>query len=260
MKNSRYEFDPQADLELRLVEPNKQELLAPGVSASLTQEESRLTLQSLKFLPNRSIFGSASEYPRLFATGLITEAGSTLPASDVLSAIAHTSNSRENEIKMMMSSRHLKLASTYFRNMLDGPWKEACTSNQSNNSIIANEWDEQAFVIVMDIIHGHNRDVPKNINLELLCKIAVIVDYYGCHEAIEPFVELWLLVLDKEAPQVYGRRCILWICISWVFSRDQTFNSMTNLAIEYGQGLIDAPALPINYILGKYIYYSSITY
>jgi hypothetical protein len=117
MKRLRYEFDPQADLKLRLIEPNKQE-----------------------------------------------QAATTLVVGDISSNSADIStpvdNPTEREIHMMVSSRHLKLASAYFQTMLNGPWKEALKSVDLNNPITASEWDERVFVIVMDIIHGHNREIP----------------------------------------------------------------------------------------------------
>lgn len=38
------------------------------------------------------------------------------------------------------------------------------------------ELDETAFVTIMEIIHGHNREVPNLSDLDHLTRIAVIVD------------------------------------------------------------------------------------
>jgi len=38
--------------------------------------------------------------------------------------------------------------------------------------------------IVMSVLYSHYRLVPKKVSLEMLAKIAVIVDYYKIHEAL----------------------------------------------------------------------------
>jgi hypothetical protein len=37
-------------------------------------------------------------------------------------------------------------------------------------------------------MHGKHLAIPQTVDLELLANIACVVDYYDCHEAVEPFV------------------------------------------------------------------------
>lgn len=46
--------------------------------------------------------------------------------------------------------------------------------------------------ILMRILHGKNQHVPKAVNLELLAKIAVLVDYYNCPDAAGLAAEIWI--------------------------------------------------------------------
>lgn len=39
-------------------------------------------------------------------------------------------------------------------------------------------------LILMNIIQGRNRSVPEIINLEMLARLAILVDYYDCHEVL----------------------------------------------------------------------------
>jgi len=52
--------------------------------------------------------------------------------------------------------------------------------------------DEALMVIVLNIIHGRNRLVPKEVGLELLTKLAVLVDKYQMVEAIEWCSDTWI--------------------------------------------------------------------
>jgi hypothetical protein len=252
MKKSRYEFDPHADLKLQLVKPNRQKLLPSNLSLALDMEEMKSKVSALSarlaLLPNPHIISGDTS---------LQDSNTVLPSvsslgDDSSNACSIPNRPKEEEISMMVSSRHLILASTYFRNMLGGAWKEATPNVEGKKVISERAWDEEAFVLVMDVIHGHNREVPKKLGVELFCKVAVIVDYYGCHEAIEPFSTLWFAASMHELPSSYGVNCILWICISWVFAHAQHFERMTDLAVKNSKDLINAPALPINDVLGKY--------
>jgi hypothetical protein len=96
--------------------------------------------------------------------------------------------------------------------------------------------------------------VPRLIDLELLAKVAVLVDYYKCYEAVELFVELWLRELKGELPlpKQVCRELILWLCVSWVFGDADVFTSVTSIAVRYCQGPLETLGLPIpKSVVGK---------
>ncbi|OBS14981.1 hypothetical protein FPOA_14011 [Fusarium poae] len=115
------------------------------------------------------------------------------------------------EIRMLVSGKHLVLASSYFEKMFSGPFTEGKTDHSGLRQVTATDWDPEAFNIVLTIMHGYHRDVPKSLGLEMLAKLAMIVDYYECHEIIELYADIWLERLKAEAPTVYGRDCVLCI-------------------------------------------------
>lgn len=158
------------------------------------------------------------------------------------------------EIRMQLSSRHLMLASPYFRKALSGTWVESGVSNASQRFIHAEGWDEPALLILMNIIHGRTRRVPRTISLETLAKIAIITDYYQFHEPVEVFSEMWIRNLEHEAASMKaGRDLVLWILVSRVFSDAKLFREATKMAMRQSSGLILAPGLPIQGILGRYL-------
>lgn len=64
------------------------------------------------------------------------------------------------------------------------------------------EDDQSIMFIVLNIIHGRNRLVPKHADLEILTKLAILVDKYQMVEAVESFSSPWIndLVTKKPLP------------------------------------------------------------
>ncbi|KAF5599891.1 hypothetical protein FPANT_2948 [Fusarium pseudoanthophilum] len=156
------------------------------------------------------------------------------------------------EFRMLVSGKHLELASPIFKTMVTGPFAEGKADASGFRLITASDWDPEAFKIVLTIIHGYNRDVPRSLSLEMLVKVAMIVNYYDCHESIELYTDIWLEGLRSEFPKSYGRDCVLCLFVSWVFSRPIMFRDMTQLALRHSQKLIEAEDFPLPAdILGK---------
>ncbi|KAH7308507.1 hypothetical protein B0I35DRAFT_360905 [Stachybotrys elegans] len=136
-----------------------------------------------------------------------------------------------SEIQMRVSSRHLCLASPYFEKMLSGTWKESTSNQEGLYKISVSDWNVEALLIVFNIIHGHNRNVPRSIGLEMLAEVAAIVDYFDCREAVDPFHDIWIQSLKGQIPKSYGKDSTLWLSISWVFFRMDVMNKMAQLTL-----------------------------
>ncbi|KAH7114094.1 hypothetical protein EDB81DRAFT_824085 [Dactylonectria macrodidyma] len=272
-----YEVDPQADVKLILQEANTQILLPLATSISLMTTECSQTSAKLKmslskspclfsttttaasnlFQPLTTTTTAASNpfQPSTTSTGVTNGlGGATDPLISAWSALhfqLEDDSSRRTKIRFQVSSRHLTLASPIFRAMLDGPWKEGTASKESLRSIMANTWDVDALLIVLNIIHGHHRKVPKSLSLEMLTKVSTIVDYYNCHEIVEIFADRWLNGMARAPPDYYGRDSTLFLCVAWVFRWSGHVKAMTELALRHGEGPIETPDLPIAGILEK---------
>ncbi|KAL7904217.1 hypothetical protein GGI35DRAFT_472581 [Trichoderma velutinum] len=70
-----------------------------------------------------------------------------------------TKKSTTGSIQMQLSLKHLQLA-----------W--LCIF------CFCQRWNEEAFLTVMRIVHAQTTTLPQIVNLEMLAKIAVIVDFY----------------------------------------------------------------------------------
>ena len=51
--------------------------------------------------------------------------------------------------------------------------------------IDAEDWDAETFLIYLQILHLRNRQVPRIVTLEIMAKMAILVDYYDCGEAVK---------------------------------------------------------------------------
>lgn len=60
-------------------------------------------------------------------------------------------------IKLQLSSKHLKLASDYFRKMMGNNWKESTPKDGFSFSVTADGWNEEALLTVMRILHGRTK-------------------------------------------------------------------------------------------------------
>ncbi|KAL1612291.1 hypothetical protein SLS60_000515 [Paraconiothyrium brasiliense] len=156
---------------------------------------------------------------------------------------------REASVLYYVSSRHLILASTWFRRALvTEKWAESKRNEKDGLiHIEADDWDSNAFLIFLNIIHLQNRKVPREISMDDLAKIAVFVDYYECAEAVEPFTNMWKehLTTADPVPATYCRNLTLWICSAWVFEWKDQFNEATLVAFRQCSEPMRALGLPI---------------
>jgi hypothetical protein len=183
-----------------------------------------------------------------------TENGTIDAFKDVAQELGPASTSmgesaEEWQIQFQVSAGVLMSASPWFNRILKkNGWMES-NSNPEDRwfHISAEDWDEDAFVILMNIFHHRNHRVPRAITLEMLAKIAILVDYYECDESIQLFVDIWVADLEKKAhiPQTYCRDLILWMWISWVFRLPELFKLITNVAIKQSVEPVRNLELPI---------------
>ncbi|KAK6215114.1 hypothetical protein QIS74_08133 [Colletotrichum tabaci] len=152
----------------------------------------------------------------------------------------------EPKIKYLVSSRHLILASNYFQAKFKGPWMETSTKHADGRyQVEASDWDSGALLTLMQVIHGRHRVVLRQVSLEMLAKIAVLIDYYDCLEVIEIFSSMWIESLKKSLPTQYGRDMVLWLLISHVFKQDEIFSQMTKIAVTQSKEPVLTLELPI---------------
>jgi hypothetical protein len=172
------------------------------------------------------------------------------------SAVAEGHGEREKEdsneeqrVRIRVSSKHMKLASPVFRRMSTGPWKES-QDLAAGERIEIKRGDRDvesidALLILMNVIHGHGRKVPREVTLDTLADIAMHVDYMECYEAVDVMAEIWIDKLLKSMPFTFCDDIVSWIFISWVFQQPSAFTTATKIAVTQSQQRIDPGSLAI---------------
>ncbi|KAJ5801629.1 uncharacterized protein N7518_003697 [Penicillium psychrosexuale] len=151
------------------------------------------------------------------------------------------------ELSIQVSAKHLIFASSVFKSILTGAWKESITYMEKGSvEITAESWDFEALLIVLNAIHGKYHQIPQNLTLEMLAKVAVIVDYYDCKETVYIMKDIWIGNLKEKIPTTYSRDLILWLWVSWFFQLPSQFKETTSTVMSCSGNLIDSWGLPIS--------------
>lgn len=159
------------------------------------------------------------------------------------------------DIHLRVSSKALSLTSSYFRKLFEGSWVETTGTDGGARPYVveAHGWDKEAFVILLDVLHARMRRVPRELSLETFAKVAVLVDYYGCHEALELIAETWGRDMTPHLGQFNNRELILCLQISWVFARKGDLIDIGTMLLTHSRGPVNTLGLPIpERLIGKF--------
>ncbi len=133
---------------------------------------------------------------------------------------------------MMVSTKHLILASATFRECLgsDDFYEDRTLQKQSYAAMVLSDEDEDPDTIAISlyIIHGITRNVPCQVSMKLLTRIASVVIHRQMHEAVEYFSDSWIENLKRNPlPRIYGPEVLSWLFVFWVFQKEDDFRSMS---------------------------------
>ncbi|KAH7350753.1 hypothetical protein BKA65DRAFT_593644 [Rhexocercosporidium sp. MPI-PUGE-AT-0058] len=175
---------------------------------------------------------------------LLTEDSGTIGAHQV-SQTDTTTESVLQTIHMRASSRHLMLASPTFLSMLSPGYKEGGILQAQGSVVIPlPDDDPDALIILLNIIHGKTRLVPREVDLQTLAELATLVDYYHMQETVELWSDLWIEKVDLEVglhSQLHAdgyeyefsqADTLKRLFISWVFQKAAAFKKLSR-DIEY---------------------------
>ena len=147
---------------------------------------------------------------------------------------------------MRVSSKHLTLASPIFKAMLQPKFKEGLQLHSHGYAELPLPDDNSAaLLILLNLIHGQFRKVPRKIDLWMLAELAVLVDKYELLETTEMLLDYWLPHLRCTIPLVLNDDLLPWICISRVFRKPDIFEKVTKVAQLESEGLLEVSEWPI---------------
>lgn len=244
MKCISYIIDPDGDVELLLKQPNSQQLI-PYVPSDECGEESE-DLMNEPTVARGSLDARYHVFDDLLSPAAAADddddedlysPGTIICASSSVDLAKDTPKFRttlQGEVRMRVSSRHLILASRYFRSALEGPWSDASATSsffgKPLRQVVAYKWDAVAFALVLDIIHGRHRGVPRSVDLMLMTRIATIVDFYHCQEVVQIFADSWRGI-DAPIASKFSSHTLMGLFTSWVFSHQWVFDQATKITL-----------------------------
>ena len=149
-------------------------------------------------------------------------------------------------VRMLVSSRHLILASSVFGAMLQDSFNEGQILRSAGYlELPLPDDDPVVFSILLDVIHGHTRKVPRTIDFKLLIQISILVDKYQLQEVVEVFSDGWIQGLSRRVPARLTADLIHWLYIFWVFGQSDKFKLVTRIMERESVGTTWTEDLPI---------------
>lgn len=146
----------------------------------------------------------------------------------------------QEEELMLVSSRHLMLASPVFKSMLQPRFAEGLTLQRDGKVVIPIFDDDcAALQILLNIIHGRTRRIPETINIQMFTMFVVLVDKYQAHEVVEFFTNIWFNKLKYGILHMLRDNLYPWLCICWVLRRKEEFRELTRIAQLETTGRVD---------------------
>lgn len=163
------------------------------------------------------------------------------------------------EVEMLVSAKHLMLASPVFNAMFKHDFLEGDTLRSKGRVEVAlPDDDTKAMEVILNIVHGRVRQVPREVTLEVLTALSILVDKYQMHEVVELYVEIWMVHLKPRVPKFFSPEFYKWLSIAWVFKLEAEFKHLTWIAIRESAGTrpilqpMPDPSFPISEaVLGK---------
>lgn len=144
------------------------------------------------------------------------------------------------KVDMLVSSKHLMLASPVFKAMLQpGRYLEG-TKLQSGGATVVElpEDDPDALEILLSIVYAQTQtqDLPTEVSLETMTGLSVLVDKYQMYQVGQLCVRLWMLELKKSVPTELDNTLMSWLSISWVFKLPDIFKQVARIATHESCG------------------------
>ncbi|RHZ61148.1 uncharacterized protein CDV56_107503 [Aspergillus thermomutatus] len=140
------------------------------------------------------------------------------------------------QTRFRVSSKHLTLASEYFKAHIKKRIAPTSTADEPGyDEVHMLDCDPEAFLIVMNIIHGKGQQIPNEVDVAMMLKVAAVVCYLDCEPACTFVLGVWIKRLLDAKKVVYDTwdNCLKWAYISWAFRQPSLFTSSTSAAMSW---------------------------
>lgn len=150
-----------------------------------------------------------------------------------------------DDAHFLVSSKHMKLASPYFQSLLSDSWPHGkALATKGTVRVAIKDCRPTILLLILNIIHGHTRKVPREVSFQQLADFSVATDFFQCHEVVEVFASMWIGLLKPSVPATWMENT-KWIMIASVFKVDDVLKKTTEIAMKEGTGPFLTNDLPI---------------
>jgi hypothetical protein len=156
--------------------------------------------------------------------------------------------------RIHVSSAQLIQSSPFFKGALTGIWKASARFQEDREMEIGMpDWDIDALLVVMRLLHNKPRKLPTKPPFELLTGVSIIADYYQCRYSVLQYENKWKNTLLQSIPSRTDAQTMLtglWVALFFGSSID--FRIFSIDLLEHSDGTLDSGGLPLpQKILGK---------
>jgi hypothetical protein len=156
--------------------------------------------------------------------------------------------------RIQASGKHLALASPVFKQQVLRAKQRKGIANlhEEPSEIYAEDWNLEAFLVVLRVLHCQNSQLPRTLSLEKLAHVATIAHHYQCKDAIGILQDIWIKALPSPDTTRFSPDLTLWLWIAFFFHLHDYFSQITSAVMSLSDGPVDSLGLPFpQHFLGK---------
>ncbi|CEL10147.1 hypothetical protein ASPCAL13272 [Aspergillus calidoustus] len=151
-----------------------------------------------------------------------------------------------NDHRIRVSSAQLIKSSPFFKVALTGGWKETVRfQNDGDMEVGAPDWDIDALLVVMRLVHNKPRKLPTQPSFELLTGVSIIADYYQCRDAVLPYEKRWKNILFPSITSMDIETFVTGLWVASFFGCGEDFRRFSIDLLEHSHGTLDSGGLPL---------------
>jgi hypothetical protein len=157
------------------------------------------------------------------------------------------------EIEMRVYSKHLSFASKVFGNMFEDLSSHPGEDDNGSRTVPLEGDDLHSLQILLNIVHGLTRRVPREVDICVLSQIVFLIDKYEFHEVAEILTDMWFEHLQPTLPQKFEQSLASWVYICYELRKPVELERLAKIAIvETKCGLEDPDGRVPVWIIGKF--------
>ncbi|KAK2590306.1 hypothetical protein QQS21_012000 [Conoideocrella luteorostrata] len=238
MENINYVVDPEGDVILTLLNPNKpfaswnQGEIFPSTVRPVAAAQNAQTQR-----------GAVQSNPN-------TSPGNPTPVLQDMTSVEPSEpkqDTQTTQVRYLVSSKALSLGSAYFAKSFRKPLIENLEKKGGHFHITTESWRENTLLTLLRLIHCRGtRATVKSI--DALAAFGMLVDYFGCLPVAYVYGSNWTCYVGDQCKgndMGYNRTTVLYLFCAYYFQDAKLFSELSAALIRKFRGKIPSLGLPL---------------